>query len=118
LEPVYEVDPVTGEKKAVGDWLYCNVPLSPYYSWNVATKHDIYLYGEQNGEELENCKLSFSNDSSGIDIEVIQATNNAVYFADGWKTKAGNPLKNDPQFFVNYYDYAGMYNAYKDHIFK
>jgi hypothetical protein len=120
--PNYQILVVTMTQGPDGFW-YCNLPLSPLYAWEVAVKYDIYLYGEKNGNDLQNAKLEFVNDKTGskeLVVDIIQATNNAVYMADGWKDMAGFiSMTPDTRFFVEYTDDAyGMYEVYKQHFLK
>jgi uncharacterized repeat protein (TIGR02543 family) len=90
--------------KQVDGWWYCNLPLKPGYDWEVQIKHDIYIYSENNGNETQDIELKFANamdGSNSISAEIIQATNNAVYLADGWKDAAGDINSYDWWHFVD-----------------
>jgi hypothetical protein len=103
-------------------WLYCNLPLSPEYAWRVEVKQIAYVFGKENGNDLQGANIIFSDGK--IEVEVIQATNNAVYLADGWKNVAGTFGNNGPDnpFFIEYVvdssptfasGHYGMYDVYK-----
>lgn len=108
--------------KEVDGWWYCSLPLSPEYAWVVETTYIVYLYGEENRNDIQDLDITFANTTNDeeIEIEVIQATNNAVYFADGWADAAGvvSGIVAPENFFVNYFDddYA-MYQVYIDYVF-
>ena len=112
---------VVADLQYVDGYWYCSLPLSPLYAWAVDVKYDIYLFGEENGDELQNVKLWFSNTETGEDVikvDIIQATNNAVYLADEWKDVAGDIKDYGPPpfepFFVPYItDAWDMYDTYK-----
>ena len=113
-----------GELKDGGDgWYYCSLPLSPYYAWEVDVTYVTYLFGAANGNGLQNATLWFANttDNGNIAVEVIQATNNAVYLHDDWKAAAGEIGQPHPpfvKFFVDYIDSNyGMYKTYLDFVF-
>ncbi|MCL1974906.1 MAG: hypothetical protein FWG61_01930 [Firmicutes bacterium] len=119
VEPVPKKTPPFEATLKLGadGYYYCSLPLSPYYAWNVQVKHDIYLYGGANGNDVQNTKLYFANTTGDdeLEVEVIQASNNAVYFADEWKDVAGLP----GEFFVEYIsDAYGMYKFMLEHIYK
>ena len=143
--------PIEATLVLVGDYYYCDLPLSPIYAWKVEAKFDTYIYGI-NGNEFQDKIIKFINpdpaapDPDRLYVDVIQATNNAVYFADEWKDAAAldNPKYNpdlDPaitalyhQFFIDYTDEViyttlpggaagsgpilefGMYAAYRDYL--
>jgi len=130
--PEYQVL-VVDLKDGKDGYYYCNLPLSPLYAWEVEVKYDIYIYGEKNPSEtvvdaagnivyhrFQDAKLEFVNEKDptkkAIEVEVIQATNNAVYLSPEWKAQAGNvTLDPDTRFFVEYTDDGyGMYEIYKN----
>jgi predicted ribosomally synthesized peptide with SipW-like signal peptide len=109
-------------------WFYCDTPLSPYYAWEVKVQYNVYVYGEANGNASQGAIIGFGTQAGNtLEVEIIQATNNAVYMADGWKVMAaqastvhewddgwGN-MTPVPHFFVDYTsDEYGMYQFYKD----
>jgi len=113
------VAPYTAHLKLVDGWYYCDLPLSPVYAWQVDVKHEIYVYGEANGNDLQNTTITFANTDGDaeLEVEVIQATNNAVYLADEWKDAAGTwgAAGPDDPFFIEYVDTNafGLYDVYK-----
>jgi hypothetical protein len=104
-----------------GNFYYCDLPLSPFYAWEVQVNHDIYLYGAYNGNDIQNSKIYFTNldGDDELIVDIIQATNNAVYLADDWTGVAGEPYPLGPDFFVEYIsDAYGMYQFMLDNVYK
>lgn len=83
-------------------YYYCPIPLSPIYGWNVEVINAAYIYGWANGNEIQGQRISFTK-AEDIVVDVIQATNNAVYLVDGWKAVA--------DYLVPYVD-ADLYDVY------
>jgi hypothetical protein len=120
-------------------YYYCDVPLSPYFAWEAKVQYDIYLYGDANGNDLQQSEIIFGyKDALGafhksLAVDIIQATNNAVYFAPGWADIAAQASEADlkavadgtlfappigSHFFIDYTDNAyDMYQWYKDNVF-
>jgi hypothetical protein len=109
-----------------GDYCYCAIPLSPEAGYNVTIKIFAYICGAENDNDLQYAKFSFVNNvKDNVVVEVIQATNNAVFMVDGWSDVAGlgerlvydsgtglwSRAKGD--FFIPYVD-ADLYKAYLD----
>jgi hypothetical protein len=68
-----------------GDYYYLNVPLSPHYGWAIDIVDILYLDGNNTQEDIPSTlTLSYAD----VEAEVIQATNNAIFFADGWRELA------------------------------
>ena len=73
-----------------GAWYYSPLPLSPTYGWEVEVSFYVYIAGSENSNpDLQNATFKFSNpQQDNIVVEIIQATNNAVFMADGWSGAA------------------------------
>ena len=79
-----EIVELFGELIREGDYYYCPIPLSPEYGWRAEVCYVTYIYGAANSDAGLQGEMIKFGDGSGISVELIQATNNAVYFADGW----------------------------------
>ena len=74
----------------VGEWFYSPVPLSALLGWQVDISYFVYISGAQNSNPaLQNATFQFTNPrTDDIVVEIIQATNNAVFMVDGWREAA------------------------------
>ena len=103
-------------------WFYCPVPLSPEYGWDVEVGIYAYISGAYNGNDLQfqHFDLAGLVDDDVI-VEIIQATNNAVFMVDGWSDAAmltsiqsivsPGPPGLSGTFFIPYVQ-ADLYGAY------
>lgn len=88
------------------DWYYCNIPIMNGYNDYVEITVQNYVVGSANDDAVENDKTFTFGAAGGVGVEIIQATNNAVWFADDWADVAVN------NFFVAYDDISGIKNLY------
>ena len=78
-----------------GDGFYvCPVPLYHGYGWEVEVVNTAYIFGETNNDDgtagLQGQTVKFSGIGPDVTVELIQATNNAAFYADGWKNVAAS----------------------------
>lgn len=66
-------------------YFYCDVPLMPGEISTINFRSLIYILGEENDAPMQT-EFKFNGVFA---LETIQATNNAVYMADGWKDVVG-----------------------------
>ena len=85
-------------------YYYCPVPLSPEYGWEIEVINLAYIFGAANSDPaLHGQFVKFAGVGGPVTAELIQATNNAVYMADGWKAVAADLVP---------YVEADLYNVY------
>ncbi|MCL1816722.1 MAG: dockerin type I domain-containing protein [Clostridiales bacterium] len=91
---------ISVDLKLVDGYWYCNTPLSPDYLWEIKIKHDAYISLFQVSNNLHSLMPSFAHTRADniFDIDIIQATANAVFVAEGWKDAAGSI--GDPFFII------------------
>jgi len=87
-------------------FFYCPVPLSPEFGWTIEIINVAYIFGAANNDpDLQGQAVKFAGVGGPVVADLIQATNNAVYMADGWKDVAAQ--------LIPYVD-AKLYQEYKD----